>query len=153
MLCLIVSMADVIARQMLYALFGMWQMLLPQGRWLFSFVFLADVIANGMWQMFLPLQCIATIDWLILLPSGRWNSHMLLICFQCCNGQMLLPCGRWNGHILYICDGRCYCPFADGMATAGCVSLLVDIVPRGQMDMGNYFSLSSEVLCRTSSHI
>ena len=45
-------MADVIARQMLYALFGMWQMLLPRGRWLSSFVFLADVIANGMWQMF-----------------------------------------------------------------------------------------------------
>ena len=40
-------------------------------------------------------------DWLMLLPSGRWNSHMLLICFQCCMG-------------------RCYCPVADGMATAGC---------------------------------
>ena len=81
-------------------------------------LFLADVIANGMWQMFLPLQCIAVIDWLMLLPSGRWNSHMLLICFLCCMGQMLLPCGRWNSHILYICDGRCYCPVADGMATA-----------------------------------
>ena len=46
-------------------------------------LFLADVIANGMWQMFLPLQCITTIDWLMLLPSGRWNSHMLLICFLC----------------------------------------------------------------------
>ena len=32
-------------------------------------------------------------------------------------------------------------------------SLLVDVVPRGQMDVGIYFSLSSEVLCRTSSHI
>ena len=32
-------------------------------------------------------------------------------------------------------------------------SLLVDVVPRGQIDMGNYLSLSSEVLCRTSSHI
>ena len=51
-------MADVIARQMLYALFGMWQMLLPRCRWLSSFVFLADVIANGMWQMFLPLHVI-----------------------------------------------------------------------------------------------
>ena len=59
-------------------------------------VFLADVIANGMWQMFLPLQYIATIDWLMLLPSGRWNSHMLLICFQCCMGI-------------------CYCPVADGL--------------------------------------
>ena len=119
-----------------------------------SFVFLADVIANGMWQMFLPLQCIATIDWLMLLPSGRWNSHILLICFHCCMG-------------------RCYCPVADGMATfcifvmadviaqwqmewplqGVTVSLLVDVVPRGQMDICNYFSLSSEVLCRTSSHI
>ena len=71
MLCLLVSIADVIARYMLYALFGMWQMLLPRGRWLSSFVLLANVIANGMWQIFLPLQCIATNDWLILLPSGR----------------------------------------------------------------------------------
>ena len=69
--------------------------------------------------------------------------------------------------------GRCYCPVADGMATiyvyvmadviaqwqmewplqGVSASLLVDVVPRGQMDMGNYLSLSSEVLCRTSSHI
>ena len=40
-------MADVIARQMLYALFVMWQMLLPRGRWLSSFV----------WQMLLPMEC------------------------------------------------------------------------------------------------
>ena len=79
---------------------------------------------------------------------------MLLICFQCCMG-------------------RCYCPVVDAMATfcifvmadviaqwqmewplqGVSVSLLVDAVPMGQMDMGNYFSLSSEVLCRTSSHI
>ena len=117
------------------------------------FCFLVDVIANGMWHMFLPLQCIATIDWLMLLPSDRWNSRMLLICFMM-YGQMLLHCGRWNHHLLYICDGRCYCPVEDGIATAGCeCSLLVDVVPMGQMDKGNYFSLSTEVLCRTSSHI
>ena len=73
-------MADVIAKEVLYALFRLWQMLLPRGRWLYFFIFLADVNANGMWQMFLPLQCIATIDWLMLFPSGRWNSHMLLVC-------------------------------------------------------------------------
>ena len=58
-------MADVIAWQMLYALFGMWKMLLPRGGWLSSFLFfilLADVIANVMWQMFSPLQYIATIE-------------------------------------------------------------------------------------------
>ena len=74
-------MADVIARQMLYALLGLWQMSLPRGRWLSSFILLADVIANVMWQMFSPLQYIETIDWLMLLPSGRWNSHMLLFVF------------------------------------------------------------------------
>ena len=43
------------------------------------FILLADVIANVMWQMFSPLQYIATIDWLILLPCGRWNSHYLFL--------------------------------------------------------------------------
>ena len=73
-------MADVIARQMLYALFGMSQMLLQRGRWLSAFVFLADVIANGMWQMFLPLQCIATIDWLMLLQvADGIATHCLFV--------------------------------------------------------------------------
>ena len=77
-------------------------------------VLLADVIANGMWQMFLPLQCIATIDWLMLLPSGRWNSHILLICFLCCMG-------------------RCYCPVADGMATF-CIFVMADVIAQWQME-------------------
>ena len=147
-------MADVIAMQMLYALFRMWKMLLPRGRWLSSFVLLADVNANGMWQMFLPLQCIATIDWLMLLASGRWKSHMLLVCYQCYMGRCYCPAADGMATICILCDGRCFCPVADGMATAGCECFPPgNVVPRGQMDMSNYLSLSSEVLCRTSSHI
>ena len=108
MLCLIVSMAGFIARQMLYALFGMWQMwqmLFPRGGWLFSCFSgrcycqwnVADVFTTTVYS---------TIDWLMLLPSGRWNSHMLLICFQCCMG-------------------RCYCPVADGMATS-CIFVMAN---------------------------
>ena len=123
-------MADVIARQMLYALFGMWQMLLPRGRWLSSFVF-GRCYCQWNVAYVLPLQCIATIDWLMLLPSGRWNSHMLLICFLCCMGRCYCPVADGMATFLYICDGRCYCPVADGMATAGCkCSLLVAVVSR-----------------------
>ena len=74
----------------------------------------------------------------MLLPSGRWNSHMLLFVF-------------------IILGGRCYSPVAEGIATilflfvmadviAQCQmewplqgvsgSLLVGVVPRGQMDYG-----------------
>ena len=109
MLCLIVSMVDVIARQMLCALFGMWQMLLPRGRWLSSFV-LADVTANGMWQMFLPLQCIATIDWLMLLPDGI--ATCCLYVFSYCMGRCYCPVADGIA-TLYICNGRCSIPFLD----------------------------------------
>ena len=81
---------------------------------------LADVNANGMWQMFLPLQCIETIDWLMLLPSGRLNSHMLLVCYQCYMGRCYCPVADGMATICILCDGRCYCPVADGMATVGC---------------------------------
>ena len=98
------------------------------------FVLLADVIANGMWQMFLPLQCIATIGWLMLLSSGRWNSYMLLVCVQCCMG-------------------RCYCPVADGMATAGCECFPPDrCCSRGQMDKGNIFILILVPRCYAEPH-
>ena len=49
---------------------------------------------------------------------------------------MLLPSGRWNGHHRVGSVGRCYCHVADGIATGS-----------------YYFSLSSEVLNRTSSHM
>ena len=49
---------------------------------------------------------------------------------------MLLPSGRWNGHHRVGSVGRCYCHVADGIATGS-----------------YYFSLSSEVLNRTSSYM
>ena len=145
-------MADVIARQMLYALFGMWQMLLPRGRWLSSFV----------WQMLLPMECgrcfyhssvlQLLIDWCYCQVADGIATCCLFVFYAVWADVIALWQMEWPH--LYICDGRCYCPVADGIATAGCeCSLLVDVVLRGQMDMGNYFILSSEVLCRTSSHI
>ena len=69
-------------------------------------------------------------------------------------GQMLLPCGRWNGHICIFVMADVIAQWKMEWPLQGVsISLLVDVVPRGQMDMGNYLSLSSEVLCRTSSHI
>ena len=53
--------------------------------------FLADVNANGMWQMFLPLQCIATIDWLMLLPSGRWTNISIVIGWSVMRNTLVNP--------------------------------------------------------------
>ena len=50
MLCLFVSMADVIAWQMSYALLKLWQMLLPRGRCYPLNLWVADVIANFAWH-------------------------------------------------------------------------------------------------------
>ena len=49
-------------------------------------LFFADVIANGMWQMFLTLQCIATIDCLMLLPSADGIATCCL--FVCSTKQL-----------------------------------------------------------------
>ena len=57
--------------------------------------------------------------------------------------------------LFFVCGGRCYCPVADGMATAVC-----ECFPPGRCCSQGadglwvvYLSFSSEVLCRTSSHI
>ena len=121
MLCMFVSMADVIAWQMLYALLGMWQMLLPRGRWLSSFYLngrcychcnVADVFIT-------TVYCNYCIGWCYCqVADGIATCYCLFLLFY---GQMLLTCGRWNGHyFVLVCDGRCYCPVTDGMTTAGC---------------------------------
>ena len=46
-----VSMAEVIAWQMLYAILKLWQMLLPRGRCYPFILRVADVIAILLWQM------------------------------------------------------------------------------------------------------
>ena len=59
-------------------------------------LFLADVIANNVADV-LPLQCVATIGRLMLLPmaGGIATCCLFVICFM----------------------GRCYYPVADGIAT------------------------------------
>ena len=95
------------------------------------------------WQIFLPGRCYLPYEmWQMLLPlrkmlspyfvSGRSYCHMMLwkmlyhftVCCNTLYWLMLLSDGRWNSqpHIIVIYhyyDGRCYCPVADGMATAG----------------------------------
>ena len=127
-------------------LLPMWQMLLP----------LVDLMCT--WLMLLPkcwLMLLPTIYgwcychvWLMLLPKlivivladvianvmadvfticGRWNSHFI------CDGLMLLPCGRWYSHL---------------------VGMWADVIwPDGMSHWVNYFSFSSLLLLRTSSHI
>ena len=60
MLCLCVSMADVIAWKMLYVLLKLWQMLLPRGRYYPLSLRVADVIANFTVADVIPLQYVAT---------------------------------------------------------------------------------------------
>ena len=142
MLWLLVSMAHVIAWQMLYALLVMWQMLLPRGRWLSSFfvVLLANVIANVMWKMFSPLQYIATIDWLVLMPSGRWNSHMLLFVIDVIWADVIAPWQmEWPLFVLFVIADVIALWQMEWPLQGVSASLLVDVVPRGQMDMGNLF--------------
>ena len=77
--------------------------LLPRGRWLSS-CFSGRCYCQWNVADVLPLQCIATIDWLMLLPSGRWNSHMLLICFQCCMGRCYPDYGLVIDRLHLYCD-------------------------------------------------
>ena len=69
---------------------------------------------------------------------------------------MLLP--RFHIHIVTtnvdMLYGRCYCQVADGMATL--IIMLADVIAKvadGIATGSYYFSLSSEVLNRTSSHM
>ena len=100
------------------------------------------------------VYCNSCIGWCYCqVADGIATCYCLFLLFF---GQMLLPCGRWNSHyFVFVCDGRCYCPVADGMATAGC-----ECFPPGRCCSQGadglwvvYLSFSSEVLCRTSSHI
>ena len=79
-----------------------WQMLLPRGRWYSSIVW--QMLLPMIWQMFLPLQCIATIllCWCYCLVADGIATCCLIISFH---GQMLLSCGRWNCQ-LYCCEAH-----------------------------------------------
>ena len=94
-----------------------WQMLLP----LCFYIVLADVIANCVWQMLLPLcfyivlaDVIANCVWQMLLPL-RLMLLPTIIIFGWCYCQ--------NSGICYEhyikCVGWWYCQVADGMATVG----------------------------------
>ena len=116
MLCLFVSMADVIAWQMLHAILKLWQMLLPRGRCFALILWVADVIAILLWQMFIPQQYIATLvlanviakwqmEWphiICCLLGGRCycpvTGGIAMHLFYVLWWQMLLPSGRWNSH-------------------------------------------------------
>ena len=60
MLCLYVSVADVIAWKMLYVLLKLWQMLLLRGRCYPQSLRVVDVIANFTVTDVIPLQYVAT---------------------------------------------------------------------------------------------
>ena len=59
---------------------------------------MADVIAIVMWQMFLPLQYIATIILAGVIAKWQMEKPHVTVCFYCFMGTY-------------------YCPVADGMAT------------------------------------
>ena len=93
--------------------------------------------------------------WLMLLPfvADVFATYCLLLCWL-----MLLPmadvlslCGRWNSHFYVM--GWCYCPVADGIATGWNVGRCYCPSGRWNNHWVNYFSLSSLLLLRTSSHI
>ena len=128
-------LADVIC------LVGMWQMLLPRDKGYPVIIWMADVIAIVMWQMFFTtaVYCNFCIGWCYCqVADGIATCYCLSLLFF---GQMLLPCGRWNSHyFVFVCDERCYCPVADGMATSGCEWFpLVGVVPGGRWIMGSLF--------------
>ena len=88
-------LADVIC------LIGMWQMLLPRGRGYPLIIWMVDVIAIVMLQMFLPLQYIATLvlaDAIAKWQMGIATCYCLFLLFL---GTCLLPCGRWNSQYLF----------------------------------------------------
>ena len=122
-----------------YPLLFFWQRLLPMecGRCIYHYsdiatIWLADVycqVADGIATCYLFVFNAIWAD-VIALWQMEWPQFVYLW------WQMLLPSGRWNGH----CRVWVFPSWSD-------------VVPRGQMDMGNYFSFSFEVVCRTSSHI
>ena len=78
------------------------------------------------WQIYL-LQYIATMLWLMLLPCGRCYHH-------CCSYSCMLMAdviAMWQMEKPLFLWGWCYCPVADGMATAGCELPWLDVISRG----------------------
>ena len=106
-----------------YCQLWLWQILLPYVLWL----------------MLLPL-CIVCywpliVRWQMLLPflCGWWKN---LILFVCVIGRWLCHGGRWNNHQGWVLFGRCY-------SHGGWWNC----------HWSAYFSFSSEMLSRTSSHM
>ena len=133
MLCLIVSVADVISWQMLYALLKLWQMLLPRGRCYPLSLCVADVIANFAVVDVIPLTVYCnTLCWLVLLPCGRWNSHTFLLCVVVAD-----VIAQWQ---------------MEWPLQGVSVFLLVDVIPRGRgMFMGR-ITLVSVLRCYAEPH-
>ena len=79
--------------------FLIWQMLLPRGRW-YPLLFWQMLLPMNVADI-LPLQCIATIGRLMLMPVADGIATCCLFVYMF-YGQMLLPCGRWNSHLFCI---------------------------------------------------
>ena len=127
---LIANVADVIATcWLMYT----WLMLLPKC-WLMLLPTIYGWCYCHVWLMLLPqliiivlADVIANVMANVFTICGRWNSHFI------CDGLMLLPCGRWYSHL---------------------VGMWADVIwPDGMSHWVNYFSFSSLLLLRTSSHI
>ena len=125
------------------------------------------------WQMLMPYMSMAEMLLLFCL-NGSCYCHFVLMAdvvaiFYCfgrfffyvsvyCNYNTgwcycHVADGKATCLVLYLCDGWCYCPVADGIATEGCELPWLMLFPGGRWQGNIHFNLSSEVLCRTSSHI
>ena len=116
----------------------------------FVYICLGWCYCLWLWQMLLPIlpQVLLMADVIAKMSYLYCNHQCWYVVWQ-----MLLPSGRWNGHFNYNA-GWCYCQVADGMATTGlevgrCYCHVADGIATGSY----YFSLSSEVLNRASSHM
>ena len=115
--------------------------------------------------MLLPLwcgrcfNCYSILQLFVLADViAKWQMEWphVAVCLFCFFGQMLLPCGRWNSHyllFLFVMAGVIAHWQMELPLQGVSASLLVGVVPRGQMDWVIYLNFSSEVLCRISSHI
>ena len=76
---------------------------------------MADVIAIVMWQMFLPLQYIATLVLADVIAKWQMEWPHVTICLFCFLG-------------------RCYCPVADGIATILFLFVVANVIAQCQLE-------------------
>ena len=94
---------------------------------------MADVIANFAVVDVIALTVFCnTLCWLVLLQSGRWNSHILFVI--CYKADVI---ALWQ---------------VEWPLQGDSVFLLVDVIPRGQMDFMGRFTLVSVLRCYAEPH-